>query len=111
MAGTAVDLSSYAKQQEYAGTTSSTVNEVDVLGPFPSGTRHLSFYFANASRVGHPGNGTKTTSDTMTDSDAHSPCAASQWFSQPYSGGKVYISSGTASTAYKVKAQAKTPKK
>jgi len=103
MAGTAADLSGFAMQQPYQGTTSSTVDEVDVIGPFPSGTRYLTYFFVgSAARVGHPSSGAKTTSDTLVDADPHKPMPADAWLGESYTGGKVYVSSPGVSVVYYV---------
>ena len=103
MAGAAADLSSYVMQQPYQGTTSSTVNEVDVVGPFPGGTRYLTYYFTGtAGRVGHPSSGAKTTASTLVDGEPHKPMPADTWMGESYTGGKIYISSPGASVVYYV---------
>lgn len=102
MAGTNVDMSGYKTGQPYNGTTSATVNEVDVITP-PTWARKVGYYCENASRSGHPASGAKTTADTLTDSDPHKTLPATSVLEEDHNGSTpLYISCSTASSGYQI---------
>ena len=103
MAGTERDYSAKVYETEgYPGTTSSTVDEVDVITP-PPWAKGYRLYMTNAGRVGLAQSETMTTASVLEDADEHSPIPAGAWVGDLLIGGNIYISSATASTTYWIK--------